>query len=131
MKVDSGLGPLPPSGGGRLRLRLVLLAIAALAASILLPPGQVARAAGPAPHVAFIAMENTGYNGIVGNSSMPFTQGLIANNGTASITDTCHPSLPNYLSITDGSIHGCPPDTLPSDATYTGPTFYDELANAE
>src|SRR6202049_2004726 len=129
MKVHAGLGPLSPSGGGRLRLRLVLLAIAALAASILLPSGQVALAAAP-PHVAFIAMENTGYNGIVGNSAMPFTQGLIANNGTASITDTCHPSLPNYLTIPDGLSHGCPQDTLPSDATYPGPTFYDELANA-
>src|SRR5690348_2652951 len=110
--------------------RLSGYAWAVVLALLVLPFTLRPTSAATPPHIAFIAMENTGYNGIVGNTAMPFTQGLIANNGIASITDTCHPSLPNYLSITDGSIHGCPADTLPSDATYSGPTFYDELANA-
>src|SRR5689334_12881318 len=103
---------------------------AVLLALLVLPFSLRPSSAATPPHIAVIAMENHGYTTIVGNSSMPFTQSLISGNGIASITDTCHPSLPNYLSITDGSIHGCPQDTAPSDATYSGPTLYDELANA-
>src|SRR5689334_2575404 len=103
---------------------------AVLLALLILPFSLRPSSAATAPHIAVIAMENHGYTTVVGNSNMPFTQTLINGNGIASITDTCHPSLPNYLSITDGSIHGCPQDTTPANGTYPGPTLYDELANA-
>ncbi|HEV2476914.1 MAG TPA: alkaline phosphatase family protein, partial [Candidatus Dormibacteraeota bacterium] len=110
--------------------RVSAYAWAVLIALLILPFSLRPTSAATPPHIAVISMENHGYTTIVGNSSMPFTQSLINGNGIASITDTCHPSLPNYLSITDGSIHGCPQDTAPSDATYSGPTLYDELSSA-
>ncbi|MFI5091611.1 MAG: alkaline phosphatase family protein, partial [Terriglobales bacterium] len=95
---------------------------------ISLPLG--ARAAATPSRVMIVLMENTSYEGIVGNSQMPYVNGLVASNGSVSTTDLSHPSLPNYLGLVSGSIQNNPQDTTPQDGTYAGPQFTDELAAA-
>src|SRR5260370_17403175 len=104
--------------------RVSAYAWAVLRALLVLPFTLRPTSAATPPHIAVITMENHGYTTIVGNSSMPFTQTLINGNGIASITDTCHPSLPNYLSITDASIPVCPPATLPPPPTSPAPPLH-------
>ena len=77
-----------------------------------------------------VLMENTSYEGVVGNSQMPFVNGLVSAYGSVSTTDLSHPSLPNYLGYVSGSIQNNPQDTTPQDGTYPGPQFTDELASA-
>src|SRR6266852_5281658 len=77
--------------------------------------GTLVSAAATPPHVLMVLMENTSYEQIVGNSQMPFVNAQLAANGSVSTTDLSHPSLPNYLGLTSGSIWNNPPDTTPQD----------------
>ena len=113
---------------GRSRYGVALSGLAVLAVMVVLP-GAPSAAAGP-PHLMMVLMENTSYEGIVGNSQMPFVNGLVNTNGSVSTTDLSHPSLPNYLGYVSGSIQNNPQDTTPQDGTYAGPQFTDELAAA-
>ena len=100
-------------------------------AAALFPPFRHAGIAAPIPpHVMIVLMENTSYEGVVGNSQMPFVNGLVNANGSVSTTDLSHPSLPNYLGLVSGSIQNNPQDTTPQDGTYAGPQLTDELAAA-
>jgi hypothetical protein len=114
----------------RVRSPLAGHLIVILAAMIVLPFAHFAKAAATPPHVMIVLMENTSYEQIVGNSQMPFVNAQVAANGSTSTVDLSHPSLPNYLGLTSGSIWNNPPDTTPQDMTYAGPQFTDELANA-
>jgi hypothetical protein len=113
-----------------LRRPLVVALIAGLSALLVFPLGHRATAATTPPHVMIVLMENTSYEQIVGNSQMPFVNGQVAANGSVSTTDLSHPSEPNYLGITSGSIYDNPADLTPQDETYAGPQFTDELAAA-
>jgi hypothetical protein len=84
-----------------LRRRLVVSIIAALSAMLVFPLGHLAQAAATPPHVMIVLTENTRYEQIVGNTQMPFVNGGVATNGSASTTDLGHPSLPNYLGPTN------------------------------
>jgi hypothetical protein len=77
-----------------------------------------------------VLLENYSYEQVVGNSNMPFVNGLLAANGSVSTTGLSHPSLPNYLGLISGSIQNNPADTTPQDGTYAGPQLTDELAAA-
>ena len=101
-----------------------------LLAMLVSAPGHPARAATTAPHVMIVLMENNSYEAIVGNSQLPYINSLVNQYGSVSTTDLSHPSLPNYLGLTSGSIWNDPPDTTPQDQTYAGPQFTDELASA-
>ncbi len=110
--------------------KLVLFGLVALSAAVLMPFAQVGRAAGNPPHVLIVLMENTSYEAVVGNTQMPYVNGLVAANGSVSTTDLSHPSEPNYLGLVSGSIQNNPQDLTPQDQTYPGPQFTDELAAA-
>jgi phosphatidylinositol-3-phosphatase len=109
---------------------LVLIGLLALSAALVLPWVEVSQAAAVPPHVMMVLMENTSYEGVVGNSQMPYVNGLVNTNGSVSTTDLSHPSLPNYLGYVSGSIQNNPQDTTPQDGTYAGIQFTDELAAA-
>jgi len=113
-----------------LRRPLAVHLFVILAAVLVLPFDHFVQAAAAPPHVLMVLMENTSYEQIVGNSQMPFVNAQVAANGSVSTTDLSHPSLPNYLGLTSGSIWNNPPDTTPQDMTYAGPQFTDELASA-
>ncbi len=62
-------------------------------------------------HVYVIVMENRSYAEIVGNSSAPYLNGLLAHH--ASLTNmhgVTHPSEPNYIALFSGSTHGVTSD---------------------
>ncbi len=104
--------------------------LVAMMAMLLIPGGHVAQAAASPPHVLIVLMENNSYEQIVGNTSLPYINGLVAANGSVSTTDLSHPSEPNYLGLASGSIYDNPQDLTPQDETYPGPQFTDELASA-
>ena len=56
-------------------------------------------------HVVIVALENNGYSSVVGSSSMPYLNSLIAKYGLATNynADT-HPSIGNYFTWTTGQI---------------------------
>ena len=118
------------SGQRMWRRPLAVQALLILSAALVMPLVNIAQAAATPPHVMVVLMENTSYEGIVGNSQMPFVNGLVNTNGSVSTTDLSHPSLPNYLGYVSGSIQNNPQDTTPQDGTYAGPQFTDELAAA-
>ena len=110
--------------------KAVLCGLLALSPLFVLPLIPVSQAAAIPPHILVVLMENTSYEGVVGNSLMPYVNGLVNTNGSVSTTDLSHPSLPNYLGYVSGSIQNNPADTTPQDGTYAGPQFTDELAAA-
>jgi hypothetical protein len=62
-------------------------------------------------HVYLIIMENKEYGSIVGSSSAPYINGLIARYGLASRYDAvAHPSEPNYIALFSGSTQGVTDD---------------------
>jgi hypothetical protein len=80
-------------------------------------------AAPGAPHgIMIITMENHGYHDIIGDTTdAPFTNSLATSYASATAwTDVSHPSLPNYLALTSGSIFSDPQDCVPTWATSTG-----------
>jgi phosphatidylinositol-3-phosphatase len=114
----------------RTRFQAAIPAAALAALSFFGQHAQVAVAAAVPPHVMIVLMENSSYEGVVGNAQMPFVNGLVAANGSVSTTDLSHPSLPNYLGLISGSIQNNPADTTPQDGTYGGTQLTDELAAA-
>jgi len=113
-----------------LRRPLAVQVVVLVTAMLVIPFGHSAQAATTPPHVLIVLMENTSYEQIVGNSQMPFVNAQVAANGSVSTTDLSHPSEPNYLGLTSGSIYNNPQDLTPQNQTYPGPQFTDELAAA-
>ncbi len=139
MRVPEGLVTAHAPPGPPRQVRAVrwspaaraLLGGMALLAMILVPVGHITGdASSSPPHILMTVFENTSYSTVVGNPSMPYLNGLLAANGSTSTTDLSHPSLPNYLGLTSGSIYDNPRDTTPQASTYPGPQFTDELATA-
>ena len=117
-------------GQRKVRTPLAVQVLVILTATLLIPIGRFAQAATTPPHVMLVLMENTSYEHVVGNSVMPFVNAQVAANGSVSTTGVCHPSLGNYLGMTGGDAHACPPDTVPANATYSNSQFTDQLAAA-
>src|SRR5450759_2014423 len=110
--------------------KLARFGLLCLSAAFVLSSVQLGQAAAIPPHLMIVLMENTSYEGVVGNTQMPYVNGLVNTYGSVSTTDLSHPSLPNYLGLISGSIQNNPQDTTPQDGTYAGPQFTDELAAA-
>lgn len=72
-------------------------------------------------NVVVLVLENTNYADVVGNPSMPYMNGLIAEGGLATnYTANVHPSLPNYFVLTTGR-------TITNSNDYQGPTSVDNV----
>ncbi len=64
-------------------------------------------------HIYLIVMENKSYSDIVGNSSAPYINSLIARFGLATnYSGVGHPSQPNYLALFSGSTQGVTNDNV-------------------
>jgi phosphatidylinositol-3-phosphatase len=62
-------------------------------------------------HVFVIMMENTGYSSLIGNPNAPWINAAAATYGLATnYTGVTHPSQPNYIAATSGSLHGVTSD---------------------
>jgi acid phosphatase len=78
-----------------------------------------------------IVEENHSLQDIIGNGQAPYINSLALQYGLATNwNDLSHPSLPNYLGLTSGSIWDNPQDTTPQQGTYPGPSVVDELNSA-
>jgi hypothetical protein len=77
-------------------------------------PSPTAPQAGNVPnfdHVYVIIFENKEYSSVVGSSSAPYINSLIAKYGSATnFTAERHPSEPNYIALTSGSTQGIADD---------------------
>jgi hypothetical protein len=96
------------------------------------PPSAVTNPSSAPPHVMMVMMENQGYGQIIGNSAMPFTNGLATSYGSDTKSYALgHPSLPNYLAIVSGSNDGVTVDEPPSASGIFGvPTLGSQLTGA-
>ena len=76
-------------------------------------------------HIYVIVMENKGYEEIVGNSTAPYINSLIADYGLATnYTGVAHPSQPNYLALFSGSTQGIADD---ANHDFAGQNLADQL----
>jgi len=77
-------------------------------------PNPTAPATGNLPnfdHVYVIIFENKEYSSVVGSSSAPYINSLIAKYGSATnFTAERHPSEPNYIALTSGATQGIADD---------------------
>src|SRR5215469_7934672 len=112
---------------------LSALMVVALTGVVSASPAQ----AQPAPLIV-VMMENHGYYGAVGSTSMPFFNQLW-NEGKAAtgpVTDyqqmyaVTHPSLPNYLAIVSGSTQGQAGNDSAQAGEFNAPSVWDQLTAA-
>jgi phospholipase C len=118
---------------------LLLLLVAAFAA---VTSSSIAAAAVSAPaacgssgrrtpvihHVIVVVMENHSYSAIIGHA--PFITSLADRCGlAANYHAITHPSLPNYLAMTSGSIHGLHSDCTPSACPQRGRSIFSQVTN--
>src|SRR4051812_38038337 len=77
----------------------------------------------PVPdHIVIIMFQNKGYSQIVGSSSAPYINSLLADTNTAVFTQSyalTHPSQPNYLMLYSGSAQGVNSDNIPTNTPFT------------
>jgi phosphatidylinositol-3-phosphatase len=79
-------------------------------------------------HVIVIVMENHSYSDVIGRA--PFITSLANHCGLATNYHAItHPSLPNYLAMTSGSIHGIHSDCQPSGCSVPGPNVFSQVAH--
>src|SRR5438477_12352602 len=79
------------------------------------PPPPPPPAPAPVSHVFIVVEENTNYANVIGNSSMPYLNGLAQQYclATQYYADT-HPSIGNYFMLTVG-------DIVTNNDSYSGP----------
>ncbi len=90
--------------------------------------GQQRQAAHPSiKHVIVIVMENHSYSDVIGHA--PFVTALSKRCGLATNYHAIsHPSLPNYLAMTSGSIHGIHTDCSPASCPVRGANVFTQIA---
>ena len=78
-------------------------------------------------HVVWIIEENVGY-GVIGSSAAPYLNHLVSQCGlTTNDHATGHPSLPNYIALTSGSMQGITDDNEPSSHPLNVPSIFSQL----
>ena len=76
-------------------------------------------------HVFIIMMENTGYDSLIGNPNAPWINTAAATYGLArNYYGVSHPSQPNYIAATSGSLNGVTSD---NNVTIDVPNIVDQL----
>ncbi len=94
-----------------------------------IPPSAPCGAAGVAHyrHVVWIVLENVGYS-IIGSTSAPYLNRLASSCGLATNDlAVAHPSLPNYIALTSGSVQGIVDDAEPSAHPLDVASLFSEL----
>ncbi|HEU5383429.1 MAG TPA: alkaline phosphatase family protein [Ktedonobacteraceae bacterium] len=110
--------------------RMCISSIIVLAIMVLLMPSAGANTANRSSlknfqHVFVIMMENTGYASLIGNPNAPWINMAAQTYGLATAYDgVTHPSQPNYIAATSGSLNGIVDD---NDATVDVPNIVDQL----
>jgi hypothetical protein len=85
------------------------------------PPAPVVNAVPQFGHVALLVEENHSYSDVIGNSSMPYLNGLVSQYGLATqYFANTHPSIGNYFMLTTGQM-------VTNDDAFTGTVSVDNL----
>ncbi len=75
-------------------------------------------------------MENRALGDVVGSRDAPYLASLAAACGLATrYSGVAHPSLPNYIAMTSGSIHGITDDGSPASHPVGGPSIFSLLGS--
>lgn len=108
------MGQSKPGAEGISMNRLVPLLAASMVAATVSAPGTAVVTAMPAfSHIYVLVMENKEYPSIVGSSSAPYINKLIAQYGLATrYHATTHLSEPNYPALFSGSTQGVTDDRI-------------------
>jgi len=114
-------------------LAIALAALAGCSSGVSQPPSVDAAAPAlhfPHPHrVAVIVLENRSYEQVIGSPSAPYLNGLARRFALAtSFYAITHPSLPNYIALTGGSVYGITQDCAACAAP--GPNVVGQLDGA-
>src|SRR4051794_14104945 len=102
---------------------LALLACMASLSACGARSGQQPTAAGGRPfphpaHVAVFVLENRSYEQVIGSANAPYINGLARGGALAtSYYAIAHPSLPNYIALTGGSVFGIKRDCSACEVT--------------
>jgi phosphatidylinositol-3-phosphatase len=90
--------------------------------------GQLRESAHPSiKHVIVIVMENHSYSDVIGHAPFVTALGKVCGVATNYHAIT-HPSLPNYLAMTSGSIHGIHTDCSPAQCPIAGANIFSQLS---
>jgi phosphatidylinositol-3-phosphatase len=82
-------------------------------------------------HVVWIWMENKPFGSVIGSSSAPYENALAAQCGLATnYRGITHPSLPNYLAATGGSVFGVSDDAGPAAHPISAPSIFSQIDQA-
>lgn len=115
------------------RILLSLVAVAGLTVSSMVISGGASASVSHRPsaasktinHVFIIMMENTGFNALIGDPNAPWINYAAQHYGVAaSYFGVTHPSQPNYIAATSGSLNGVTSD---NDATINVRNIVDQL----
>src|SRR5205823_3391911 len=84
------------------------------------------------PPVVLIVMENHEVSSIAGSGAAPFLNGTLIPSGRlfTSYTAVAHPSLPNYLAMTSGSVHNKSGTDSISAGEIAGSNLFSQLSRA-
>jgi phospholipase C len=83
---------------------------------------------GKIQHVVWVLMENQDFSSIVGSGSAPYINSLANTYGLATdYSAISHPSLPNYIALTSGSVQGISDDSDPSSHPLHVPSIFSQL----
>ena len=79
-------------------------------------------------HVIWILMENESSTSVIGSPSAPYINKLAGQCGLATnYSAISHPSLPNYIALTSGSLQGISDDANPSAHPLNVPSIFSQL----
>jgi hypothetical protein len=82
-------------------------------------------------HVVWIWMENKPFGSVIGSSSAQYENALAAQCGLATnYRGITHPSLPNYLAATGGSVFGVSDDSGPAVHPISAPSIFSQVDQA-
>jgi phospholipase C len=82
----------------------------------------------PYRHVIWIWMENQNYDSIIGSKEAPFINRLATDCGLATnYHNITHPSLPNYIAATSGSLLGITDDCNPSECPRRAQSLFGQV----
>jgi hypothetical protein len=80
-------------------------------------------------HVVWVVMENHSYADIVGSPSAPYINSVARSCGLPlRYYALAHPSLPNYLGMTSGSLHSVTDDGSPAQHPISGASIFSQVS---
>ncbi|MFC5721532.1 alkaline phosphatase family protein [Streptomyces gamaensis] len=125
-----------PTGPRRPRRRtgalITAFGLTAISLGLWAGDSSAAVAAVPAPdHVVVVVFENRAYDQVIGDSSAPYINSLVAGGGnlTASYAET-HPSQPNYYALFSGDTQGVTDDSCVTPGSFQASNLASELTDS-